>query len=212
MEGETSFGRTFLANLSQCYEKLPFRGAQWRADASCEAAVENRASKWPANVRAKFSAVKASCRCASQRLVCANIVAVPPSRIMYVPRSSMAFTSTPANRQMTWLRPVRAARTPGTNLRSSAVSTSHHSMNGKCVPGGGISGRLDMQARFAAGGRNRPIRDRRTRFSPFGRPGDGQNCKYRLDPSVGAELRYRSVVLSDAWPSVSRMVAAGAPR
>jgi hypothetical protein len=39
-----------------------------------------------------------------------------------------------------------------------------------------------------------------------------QNFKYRLDPSVGAELTLRSVVLSDAWPSVSRMVAAGAPR
>jgi hypothetical protein len=39
-----------------------------------------------------------------------------------------------------------------------------------------------------------------------------QNFKFKLDPSVGDELRYRSVVLSDAWPSVSRMVAAGAPR
>ncbi len=27
---------------------------------------------------------------------------------------------------------------------------------------------------------------------------DGQNRRYKLDPSVGAELRYRSVVLSDA--------------
>jgi hypothetical protein len=58
MEGETSFWRVFPETSSKFRAKTPFRAAQWRADASCEAAVENRASKWPANVRAKFSAVK----------------------------------------------------------------------------------------------------------------------------------------------------------